>query len=278
VELRQKKQKHCDPLQAEENGHGDQWDHIALAVKSRFVVTMVIDKRTPEALQAQVADFADRTGGRAPRLVTTDDCAAYEPVLLAQYGQEVQVLRKDGQPDGRFRPVKVWPEGSVYGTITKTYKKGEVLEARRKLALGTPEQLAQALAASAGSETINTSFVERQNGTDRTHNSRKARKTLSFSKDLVVHMAVSWWVMFCYNFHFLNAGLTEAVGYDFRRRRCILKHRTPAMAQGLTDRPWTVERILFTQLSMLPSGTEVTPAYFRPWKRRSPPAPHHGPS
>jgi hypothetical protein len=277
VGLRQKKQKHCDPLEAEENGHGDQWDHVALAVKSRFVVTLVIDKRTPEALKAQVADFADRTNGRVPRLIQTDDCAAYEPVLLAQYGEQVEVLRKDGQPDRRFRPVKVWPEGSVYGTVQKTYKKGEVALARRKLALGTPEQLAQALGASAASYTINTSFVERQNGTDRAHNSRKARKTLSYSKDLALHLAVSWWVMFCYNFHFLNAGLTEAVGYDFRRRRCILEHWTPAMALGLTDCPWTVERILFTQVPRLPSAAEVAPAYFRPWKRRSPPAPRHGP-
>lgn len=239
---------------------------------------MVIDKRTPEALAAQVADFADRTNGRVPRLIETDDCAAYEPALLAQYGQPLEVLRKDGQPDRRFRPVKVWPDGSVYATVTKTYKKGEVFDARRKLALGTPEQLAQALAASVASETINTSFVERQNGTDRAHNSRKARKTLGFSKDLVLHLAVSWWVMFCYNFHFLNAGLTEADGYDFRRRRCILRHRTPAMALGLTDRPWTVERILFTQLPKLPSAAEVAPAYFRPWAKRSPPDPRHGPS
>lgn len=238
---------------------------------------MVIDKRTPEALEAQVADFADRTNGRVPRLIQTDDCAAYEPVLLAQYGQSVEVLRKDGQPDRRCRPVKVWPEQSVYGTVQKTFKKGEVLQTRRKLALGTPSQLAAALGLSAASETINTSFVERQNGTDRAHNSRKARKTLSFSKELVLHLAVSWWVMFCYNFHFLNAGLSEAVGYDFRRRRCILEHRTPAMALGLSDCAWTVERILFTQVPKLPSAAEVAPAYFRPWTRRSPPVPPHGP-
>lgn len=238
---------------------------------------MVIDKRTPEALCVQVADFADRTNGRVPRLVQTDECAAYEPVLLAQYGEQVEVLRKDGQPDRRFRPVKVWPEGSVYATVQKSFKKGEVFETRRKLALGTPEELAAALGASAASQTINTSFVERQNGTDRAHNRRKARKTLSFSKDLLLHLAASWWVMFCYNFHFLNAGLTEAVGYDFRRKRCILEHRTPAMALGLTDCPWTVERILFTQVPSLPSAAEVIPAYFRPW-RRSPPACSHGPS
>lgn len=241
-----------------------------MEVPTRFVVSMVTDRRTPETLRALVGDFADRTEHRPPRLVTTDDCAAYEPVLLDCYGKPVEVRRrKDGELDRRFRPQKVWPDGSVYGTVKKTFACGEVAHTRQKLALGSPEDLRQALGVSSSSQTINTSFVERQNGTDRTHNSRKARKTLTYSKDLLLHLAVSWWVMFCYNFHFLNAGLDEVRGFDERRERRVLHHRTPAMAKGLADHAWSVSEILFTPLLRKPSHLKLTPDYFRPWLKDS---------
>ena len=73
--------------------------------------------------------------------------------------------------------------------------RGQVSE--RKLVHGTQEDLTRALAASTSSTKINTAFVERQNGSDRGLNARKARKTYEFSKDLGVHFAVIWWVMFC---------------------------------------------------------------------------------
>ncbi len=102
------------------------------------------------------------------------------------------------------------------------------------------------------SRKINTAFIERQNGTDRTHNARKARKTLCVSKDFVMPLAVSWWVMVCDNFHFVNSGL-----------RLVLEplqvlHRTPAMAMGLA-RKMSVEQLVFTPVSDLPLVSELRP-------------------
>jgi hypothetical protein len=48
---------------------------------------------------------------------------------------------------------------------------------------GSPERLEDVLGESAASHRVNTSFVERQNGTDRSRNARKARKTYRFGKD-----------------------------------------------------------------------------------------------
>ena len=50
------------------------------------------------------------------------------------------------------------------------------------------------------SRAINTAFVERQNGTDRHRNARKARKTYRFSKDWRYHEAVTYLTMYVYNF------------------------------------------------------------------------------
>ena len=60
------KQKHCDPSKPEDTSRGDQWDHTAIDVPSRFVVSMVVGKRDSETLDAVVADFAERTGGAPP--------------------------------------------------------------------------------------------------------------------------------------------------------------------------------------------------------------------
>ena len=115
---------------------------------------------------------------------------------------------------------------------------------------GTEEDLAGALAASSQSEQINTSFIERQNGTDRGLNARKARKTYEFSKDLVLHAAVSWWVLFCYNFHHLHRSLRQSLGDG------SFLPRTPAMAIGLAQRPLSIADILSTPVvGFTPSGS-----------------------
>ncbi len=61
-----KKSKRCDPLDPADKHKGDQWDHTALDVDSRMVVSLVIGKRSRENLEEVVADFADRTGGAPP--------------------------------------------------------------------------------------------------------------------------------------------------------------------------------------------------------------------
>jgi len=56
------------------------------------------------------------------------------------------------------------------------------------------------LVAIAVSNTINTAFVERYNGTDRNRNARKVRKSYCFSKDWDVHNAMTYFTMYSYNF------------------------------------------------------------------------------
>jgi len=202
-----------------------------------------------------VSDFADRTGNVPPRLITTDDCTTYGNVLLEQYG-ETTVSPRTGK---RGRPQtlsKQWPDGAVYATVNKSYKKGKVEFVDRKLVHGSADDLRKALDASSCSDKINTSFVERQNGTDRSYNSRKARKTYEFSKDFVLHLCVSWWVIFCYNFHHVNRGLSQRLSDGTRQ------HRTPAMAIGLAESPLSVREIYETQIVGFTPSVEKNLAQF----------------
>jgi transposase-like protein len=61
-----KKQKNCDEGDPGDSSKGDQWDHTALDVDSRLVVSVVVGKRTKQNVARVVADFAGRTGGSPP--------------------------------------------------------------------------------------------------------------------------------------------------------------------------------------------------------------------
>jgi len=61
-----KKQKHCDPCKSEDKNKGDQWDHTAIDVKSRLVVSLEVGKRDAKTLKKVVKDFAERTKGAPP--------------------------------------------------------------------------------------------------------------------------------------------------------------------------------------------------------------------
>ena len=94
--------------------------------------------------------------------------------------------------------------------------------------------LRAALDASTVSVTIKTSFVERQHGTDRGHNARKARQTYRFSKDWRVHEAMTYSTLYSDNFCWVVRTRRQ------REERGFWQQRTPAMAAGLTDHVWSL--------------------------------------
>src|SRR5918998_1496030 len=77
---------------------------------------------------------------------------------------------------------------------------GRVAKVEQRIIFGTAAAVGTALARSASSRAVNTSFVERQNGTDRNRNARKVRKSYCFSKDWSVHQAITFFTMYSYNF------------------------------------------------------------------------------
>jgi len=95
-----------------------------------------------------------------------------------------------------------------------------------------------ALERSTVSHTINTAFVERQNGTDRNRNARKTRKSYCFSKDWDIHNAATYFTMYSYNFCWPVRTLRVREGEG------RWHPRTPAMSAGLTDHVWSLEEWL----------------------------------
>ncbi len=105
-----------------------------------------------------------------------------------------------------------------------------MVDVATRVIFGTAATVPAALADSVASRTVNTAFVERNNGTDRNRNARMVRKTYCFSKDWWVHRAVTFFTMYSYNFCWPVRTLKTESGED----------RTPAMMAKLTDHVWTL--------------------------------------
>jgi len=215
-------------------GKGDLWDHTAIDAESRLLLALVPGKRTGESTEKLVEEVKKRTDGKPDIFFTSDEHAPYEGALKKAYGEEVTPPKKPG-PGRKPKPVTVIPPELCYATVRKTRKEGRVVQVIRKLVFGTLVLLASFLAGSTASETINTSFVERNNGTDRGQNARKRRKTYCFSKNLEIHISVSYFVGYGYNFMWPIRTL-ELKGLGGKKIQ-----RTPAMAAGLTDHIWTLK-------------------------------------
>jgi IS1 family transposase len=168
---------------------------VAIDAESRLVLSVVPGERTAENVAAVVEDVKRRTGGRLLDLITTDGYPAYEAAILDAYGETITPPRtgKRGRPRASY---KVPPAGLTYAVVEKTRAKGRVVEIATRVVFGTMAAVVAALGLSRVSRAINTAFVERQNGTDRHRNARKARKTYRFSKDWRFHEAVTYLTLY----------------------------------------------------------------------------------
>jgi IS1 family transposase len=228
-----KKEKHCDPADPNDAKQGDNWDHVALDAEHRLVVSVVPGKRTTENVEALVQDFRQRTEGRPMNLITSDEYPPYRQAILKAYGKKV-VPKRTGKP-GRPKAPYYKPSPKLrYATVHKTRRKGRVVKIGFRVVFGTVAAVMAALKLSKVSKHINTSFVERPNGTDRGRNGRKTRKTYCFSKDWDIHDAVTYFTMYTYNFCWPVRTLRQE-GPDGQ-----WLPRTPAMAAGLTDHVWSL--------------------------------------
>jgi IS1 family transposase len=226
-----KKEKHTDPEDPAAPAQGDQWDHVALDPEHRLVVSVVVGKRTEEHTRLLVEDFYARTEGRPMNLMTSDEHAPYAAVILEVYGEEV-VPPRTGKPGRPAGPRTVPPEDLQYATVHKTRENNRVVQVEARVVYGTEAGVQQALERSSVSPSVNTSFVERHNGTDRHRNARKGRKTYRFSKDWGVHAAMTHLSYFSYTFCWPVRTLRQ------RGSTGRWESRTPAMAAGLADHAW----------------------------------------
>jgi len=185
------------------------------------VLEVVVGRRTTENAVRLLEGVKGRLGGRAPELITSDEYPAYRDAILAVFGEEVTPPRtgKPGRPPGpRVEP----PAGLGYGTVHKTRENGRVVSVESRAVLGAVDPAE-----------VSTSYLERQNATDRHRNARKGRKTYRFSKDWAAHASMTEFTMLSYNFCWPVRTLRVKGDGGWEAR-------TPAMAAGLADHVWSL--------------------------------------
>ena len=226
--------------------YGDAWVWVAFAPCWRLVLAFVIGKRTQESADLLLERVVHVTDDHIP-FFTSDQLPEYRHALLHVYGIWHQPQR-NGERGRHPKPVLVAPPELLYAQVVKTREHGRVVDVDSKVVFGDSAAVAAILTSLSTSETINTSFIERNNLTQRQSNRRLTRRTIGFSKEL------SWferqlWLSLAY-YHLVlphqslrqrlpEPELTRGTG-SLRRWRPI----TPAMAARLTDHVWTITELL----------------------------------
>jgi hypothetical protein len=188
------------------------------------VLGVLVGRRITENALRLLEDVKRRLGDRCPEQIITDEYSVYPEAILEVFGLQCVPPRtgKPGRPAGpRLEP----PQELSYRTVPKTRRQGRVVKVETRTIFGT----------AAVGEKASTSYLERQNGTDRHRNARKGRKTYRFSKDWEVHEAMTNFTMYSYNFCWVVRTLRQPDGAGRWRQR------TPAMAAGVASHVWSLE-------------------------------------
>ncbi len=158
------------------------------------------------------------------------------------------------------RPRLVLEEGLMLAQVVKQYAQRRVVSVTRKAVRGTQGAIIGVLAATGGGKDINTAYIERLNATFRAALVVLVRRGRAIAHKEALLNAGMYLVGCAYNFVWLHESLRLAAPEGSSRK---WRERTPAMAAGLTDHPWTMAELLSYQVPL--------PAWVPPKRRGRPP-------
>jgi hypothetical protein len=181
------------------------------------------DLATAAELVASVALCAP--SGAAPPLVLVDNHLPYPAALLQVFGEILHRRRKRRHGRKKHPGLKP-PAGLLAGVVHKVRDaSGNVVKVRARALFGRLKSIKARVAALGIGTTVNTSHLERLNGTLRCQQARLARRPRCVSRD---GRRLQW-----------SLWLWRDL-YNWVRVHGALEGRTPAMAMGLSDHAWTV--------------------------------------
>ena len=242
-----KKEAHLTAAEKVWELYGDAWVWIAFAPEWRLVPAFVVGKRDQAHANLLIERRHAVSGGHIP-FFTSDQLPHYAPALLQVYGIPEILLLVPGKRGRKPKPKLLRPSDLHYAQVVKHRRRGRVVKVTTKVVFGSEEAVQSRLVASSASQTINTSFVERNNLTCRQCNGGLSRKVLSFSKELTWLEKHLWLTLAYYHFVLPHDSLKRPLPQPQPTRGSgspkKWKPITPAMAAGITDHIWTMEELL----------------------------------
>jgi hypothetical protein len=197
-----------------------------VAVVGRFLIDLRVGPRdlaTAAELVASVAPCVP--AGAVPPLMPVDDHLPYPAALLQLSGEVLHCRRKrrrGRKKDPALKPPAEFLAGVVYKVRDAS---GNVIKVKARALFGGLKAIRLRVAELGIGATVNTSHLERLNGTMRCQQARLARRPRCVSGG-ARRLPWSLW---------LWRDL-----YDWVRVHGSLEGRTPAMAMRLSDRIWSV--------------------------------------
>lgn len=213
---------------------------VALKADTRLFLCHVEGDRSlahARQLFQQLEQCRDPESGHP--LVASDGWDAFKRALLEIYGHEEPVPGL-ALPD-QLKTHIILPDDLGYVQVRKIRKNQRVVRIERHIVFGAPLDVLVRLQSS-GNGNIHTSYIERFNGTIRGCLARLVRRTLNFSKQLVMHTASIDIFQAWYNFVKPHQSLRQLLNQPSQGHR-KWQQRTPAMAEGITDHIWTLEEL-----------------------------------
>jgi hypothetical protein len=155
-----------------------------------------------------------------------DEHRPYPAAILQVFGQVLHRRRRHGHGRREYPALKP-PPGLLVGVVHKVRDtRGNLLGVRARARFGRLKAVRQRIVRLGLGRRINTSYVERFNGTLRGHQARRARRTQAVSRDEGPLQWGLWLFRDLYNGVWVHGAL---------------RGWTPAMAMRLTDRIGTVQ-------------------------------------
>jgi hypothetical protein len=234
---------------------GKVWMALALAVPTRLWLGGVISRQRDLPLITRLVQRVRACAVTPAILVCVDGLASYVTAFL-------KVFRQPSYTGRRGRPRLVLPDGFQFAQVVKHAAKRHVVGVTRRVVRGTLDGIETVLTATATGTVINTAYIERLNATFRAHLAPLTRRSRAIARTEATLMAGMWLVGTAYNFCWPHDSL-RLLAPDRAPRKWLL--RTPAMAAGLTDHPWTLNDLLRSQVPL--------PRWVPPKRRGRPPKP-----
>jgi len=166
---------------------------------------------------------------KSPPLILIDDHLPYPQAILQVFGQIKHRRRRYGR--GRFKYPRLKPPPDLQVGVVKKLRdnRGNLLKVSSKALFGQKKQIEKRIRRLGIGHKINTSHVERLNGTIRGQQARLTRRTRNGSHgDSMLQCSIGLW----------------RDAYNWTRPHSSLSNKTPAMALGLADEVWTVRRYI----------------------------------
>ena len=243
---------------------GKVWMALALAVPSRLWLGGVVSAHRDGALIAGLVQLvrAATTGVGTGLLVCVDGLASY----VTAFRRAFRVPLRTGRVG---RPRLVLPTGFLLGQVVKQYAQRHVVSVVHRVVCGTPATIAAALAATHSGTVINTAYIERLNATFRAHLVPLVRRGRALARSQTVLTAGMYLVGCAYNLCWCHDSLRLAMPTGATTK---WRGRTPAMAAGLADHPWTMGELLHYHVPLPAWMGPQRPARHAKRERRRPPA------